>query len=178
MLFVGINPQEVVSGEVDFREMKLQLRNDSKSGQLYNFTALVVGDQLPQPAKLVVPIRGCIWGEEPLNASCNACSESRFSFDGSKLCRTCPKGALCPGSGVQCMDCRGTILLPKPGYWHSNAVSLHMHKCVNEEACTGANDDFDEQSAAFCKDYSHTISSSYAGKKATCSNRIARLWAC
>ncbi|KAG2501456.1 hypothetical protein HYH03_001236 [Edaphochlamys debaryana] len=44
------------------------------------------------------------------------------------VCSNCPEGAFCPGSA---------FVVPLPGYWHSAANSTQMHRCVEEDACTG-----------------------------------------
>ncbi len=53
----------------------------------------------------------------------------RHSGSGSAACRACPAHASCPG---------GAIVVPWPGYWHSAANSMLVHRCPYPQACTRA----------------------------------------
>ncbi|KXZ54094.1 hypothetical protein GPECTOR_5g199 [Gonium pectorale] len=44
----------------------------------------------------------------------------------ASCCRNCPTDASCPG---------GPLLVPAPGFWHSAANSLTMHRCPQPSAC-------------------------------------------
>ncbi|KXZ48974.1 hypothetical protein GPECTOR_24g264 [Gonium pectorale] len=46
--------------------------------------------------------------------------------DCASCCRDCPVNAACPG---------GPLVIPGPGYWHSSAASLALHRCPQPAAC-------------------------------------------
>jgi hypothetical protein len=69
-----------------------------------------------------VQVRGCVPGEvSPIPDTCEPCLPGSYSLDTSQpLCQGCPEGASCPG---------GAVILPLPGWWHSAADSVQLHRC-------------------------------------------------
>ena len=65
------------------------------------------------------------------HSSCFRCEGDDYSFTTSRQdCLPCEPFALCTGT---------TVLVPKPGYWHSSPFSPFIHRCVILEACVFAN---------------------------------------
>lgn len=85
------------------------------------------------PAQLRLQVRRCIAGEVTAGTSdaCQPCLPGTYSFNPSNAsCDSCPAGATCPGRAV---------LLPLPGWWHSNARSAQIHRCPNPRGCSQSN---------------------------------------
>ena len=60
---------------------------------------------------------------------CDICSYGTYAlFENSTECTLCFKNAICEG---------GTNVRVPSGYWRSSNQSATVHKCLNDEACTG-----------------------------------------
>ena len=71
----------------------------------------------------------CVEGEYQGSGICQCCPEYQYGFEANALtCRPCPQNAYCPG---------GTVVSPKPGFYHSAERSVQMHACPIASSCLG-----------------------------------------
>jgi hypothetical protein len=88
----------------------------------YNITFKVTDVPNITPAVLKLHIRSCSRGEvAPSLDTCQVCLPGSYSLHPSQQsCQPCPAaGATCPG---------GAAIVPLPGWWHSAADSIQMHR--------------------------------------------------
>lgn len=112
-----------------------------------------------------IQLRNCTRGEHYTQKSCLKCDEGKYSFNPEKECKSCPKGAICPG---------GAVLLMKPDYWRPSEKSDVVYECPYPAACVGSKTA--EDYLGSCEDgyYGHMCQSCAKDYSRTSNNRCVK----
>ncbi|CAG9321999.1 unnamed protein product [Blepharisma stoltei] len=77
-----------------------------------------------------VALRNCVLGEATVGVNCIVCPKEFYSLDPkNEQCLACPDEAICYGNYT---------MVPKPGYWRSDMLSIKFWSCPNSNACIGS----------------------------------------
>ncbi|CAG9321986.1 unnamed protein product [Blepharisma stoltei] len=77
-----------------------------------------------------VTLRDCVLGEAKVGTNCVVCPKEFYSLNpNSEQCLACPDEAICYGNYT---------MVPKPGYWRSDMLSIKFWSCPYSNACIGS----------------------------------------
>ncbi|CAG9321985.1 unnamed protein product [Blepharisma stoltei] len=77
-----------------------------------------------------VALRSCVLGEATVGVNCVVCPKDFYSLNPmNEQCLACPDEAICYGNYT---------MVPKPGYWRSDMLSIKFWSCPNSKACIGS----------------------------------------
>jgi len=121
------------NGSVLFRETRLRGKTDTT--YKLNLRYLYLGQEmrLNDTTFVNVTVRPCKIGEATLRGAdnvidCRNCGDGQFNWNASEEeCQSC--------QGLEGVECRGNVAIPKDEYWQYSSFSTNMQKCISREAC-------------------------------------------